>query len=129
MNEALILLAAVVAGWMLQMHLTLQQSTAFNKRVVELRRQGTVAVGVAGRRYRGGRAYVALAIDDVDVVRDALTLQGWTTFARGRPLPALIGLRSATLAGERDVPGVTPQQREAARIAVGALTEHSDRPT
>jgi glucitol operon activator protein len=128
-NEALILLAAVVAGWLVQMYLTLQQSTAFNKRVVELRRQGTVAVGVAGRRYRGGRAYVAIAIDEGNAVRDALTLQGWTTFARGRPLPALIGLRSAVLAGDRDVPGLTAQQREAARMAVGSLREHSDRPT
>jgi len=127
-NEALILLAAVVAGWTVQMYLTLQQSTAFNKRVVELRRQGTVAVGVAGRRYRGGRAYVALAIDDADVVCDALTLQGWTTFARGRPLPALLGLRRRTLAGDRDVPGLTAQQREAARMAVESLKEHSDRP-
>lgn len=129
MNEALILLAAVVAGWMVQMYLTLQQSTAFNKSVVELRRQGTVVVGVAGRRYRGGRAYVALAIDDLDVVRDALTLQGWTTFARGRSVPALIGRRTATLAGDRDVPGLTPQQREAARMAVGSLKERSARPT
>jgi DNA-binding transcriptional regulator of glucitol operon len=123
MNEALMLLAAVVAGWLVQMYLTLRQSTAFNKRVVELRSQGTVVVGVAGRRYRGGRAYVALALDDHRVVRDALTLQGWTTFARGNPLPALVGVRASKLAGPRDVPGLTPQQRDAARMAVVSLKE------
>jgi glucitol operon activator protein len=112
------LIAAVVAGWMVQMYLTFQQSMAFNRQVVSLRRQGTVSVGVAGRRYRGGRAYVALALDEQGVVRDALTLSGWTTFARAQPLPDLVGVTTRRVRGDRLLPGLTRQQHEAARQAV-----------
>ena len=112
------LIAAVVAGWMVQLYLTFQQSMAFNKQVVALRRQGTVSVGVAGRRYRGGRAFVAIAIDERGVVRDALTLSGWTTLARGRPLTALVGVPTRRLRGDQPLPGLSPKQHEAARQAV-----------
>ena len=112
------LLGAVVGGWIVQLVLTFRQSTDFNKLVVGLRRSGTVAVGVAGSRYRGGRAYVAMAVDSAGVVRDAITLQGWTTFARGRPLQALVGVQAATVAGTREITGLTRQQREASRQAV-----------
>jgi DNA-binding transcriptional regulator of glucitol operon len=60
----ILLLVALVAGWMVQMYFTYQQSTAFNRQVRALRGSGTVSVGVGGRRYRGGRAFVALALDD-----------------------------------------------------------------
>lgn len=115
---ALLLIAAVVAGWMVQMYLTYQQSMAFNRQVTALRRQGTVSVGVAGTRYRGGRAYVAIAIDDRDVVRDALTLTGWTTLSRGRPLAGLVGRRTGRVLAAEPLDGVSTQQHEAARQAV-----------
>jgi DNA-binding transcriptional regulator of glucitol operon len=111
------LIAAVVAGWMVQLYLTYQQATAFNAQVKTLRRSGTVSVGVGGRRYRGGRVFVAIAVDDADVVRDAITLQGFTTFARARPLPALRGQQVRRLGGDGDVPELSRQQREAARQA------------
>ena len=112
------LIAAIVAGWMVQMYLTFQQSMSFNQQVIALRRQGTVSVGVAGRRYRGGRAFVALALDEQGVVRDALTLSGWTTFARARPLPALVGVRARRISSDQRLPGLNARQHEAARQAV-----------
>jgi len=114
----ILLIVAVVAGWMVQMYLTYQQSMAFNRQVLALRRQGTVSVGVAGRRYRGGRAFVAVAIDDHGIVRDAITLKGWTTFSRGRPLPGLIGLRTSRIVAAQALDGLSTQQHEAARHAV-----------
>jgi glucitol operon activator protein len=72
---------------------------------------------VGGRRYRGGRAFVAIAVDHADVVSDAITLQGFTTFARARPLPALRGQQVRRLGGDGDVPELSRQQREAARQA------------
>ena len=114
----MLLIAAMVAGWMVQMYLTYQQSMAFNRQVLALRRQGTVSVGVAGKRYRGGRAFVAIAIDDHGIVRDALTLKGWTTFSRGRPLPGLIGLRTSRIVAAKALDGLSTQQHEAARQAV-----------
>lgn len=115
---ALALIAAVVAGWMVQMYLTYQQSQAFNRQVKALRGRGTVSVGVGGRRYRGGRAFVAVAIDEQGVVRDALTLSGWTTFSRGRPLGALVGVKAAKIRADKPLPGLTSQQTEAAAQAV-----------
>jgi DNA-binding transcriptional regulator of glucitol operon len=114
----ILLIGAVVAGWMVQMYLTYQQSMAFNRQVLALRRTGTVSVGVAGRRYRGGRAFVAIAIDGHGIVRDAVTLSGWTTFSRGRPLPGLLGLRTSRIVTAESLPGVSTNQHEAARQAV-----------
>jgi DNA-binding transcriptional regulator of glucitol operon len=121
MPSYLIVLVAVVAGWLVQMYLTYQQSMAFNSAVRRLRRSGTVSVGVAGRRYRGGRAYVALAVDDRGIVADAISLRGWTTFARARTLPALVGRKVNQVAGDREIPGLREQQRDAARQAVDLL--------
>lgn len=123
MESILLILFAVVCGWAVQLFLTFRQSTAFNRRVVELRRKGTVVVGVAGNRYRGGRAFVALAVGPDGVVRDAITLQGWTTMARGRPLVGLVGLRRGVVGGRRELPGLTAQQRDAARQAIASLPE------
>jgi len=128
-TSMLIVLAAVVAGWFVQLYLTFKQSEAFNKQVVHLRKQGTVTVGVAGRRYRGGRAYVALALDDRGVVADAITLSGWTTFARGRQLSALVGRKVTQIKGDREIPGLTKQQRDAAREALVMLDHERRRPT
>lgn len=122
MDSVLLLLAAVAAGWVVQIFMTLRQSTAFNKRVVALRSQGIVVVGVAGNRYRGGRAYLALAAED-GTVRDAISLQGWTTLAKGRTVPALRGVAVSTVEGETEIPGLTRQQRAAARLAVQSLRE------
>ncbi len=117
MSLALTLLAAVVAGWLVQLYLTYQQSMAFNDAVRRLRTSGRVSVGVAGNRYRGGRAFVAIAVDERGIVGDALTLSGLTTFARAKPLPALHGVKVSVLSGRRDLPHISPQQRDAARQA------------
>ncbi len=129
MDSALIILAAVVAGWFVQMYLTYQQSTAFNAQVRGLRKAGTVSVGASGKRYRGGRAYVAVAVDDHRIVRDALVLSGWTTFARGKALPVLVGAKANQVLGKRDYPGLSKQQREAARQAVELLGRGGGRPS
>ena len=123
MTTPMLLLAAVVAGWLVQLYLTYQQSMAFNEQVGKLRKSGLVSVGVAGQRYRGGRAFVAIAVDEQGVVRDSLTLSGWTTFARGRPLPGLVGQKINWLKGEREIPSLTKQQREAARQAATLLKQ------
>jgi len=114
----IILIVAVVAGWMVQMYFTYRQSMAFNREVMALRKKGTVSVGVAGKRYRGGRAFVAIAIDDQGVVRDALTLAGFTTFSRAKPLPGLLDVKTNRILAEERLPGLSKQQHEAAQQAV-----------
>lgn len=118
MSPWMALIAAMVAGWMVQMWVAYQQAAAFSTQVRKLRSQGMVSVGGAGKRYRGGRAFVALAVDPAtDTVADAVALQGWTTFARAKHSAALTGVSVAHLRGEEDVPGLSTQQRDAARQA------------
>lgn len=117
MHSAFWLLVAVVAGWMTQMYFTYRQSMAFNDDVRRLRTSGRVSVGVAGKRYRGGRAYVAIAVDEAGIIRDALSLSGWTTFSRGKPLPALRGARINQICGNKPIPTLSRQLRDAARQA------------
>lgn len=123
-----LLLGAVVAGWMVQLYFTYRQSMAFNRSVADLRKDGTVSVGTGGRRYRGGRAFVAIAVDDRGIVRNAITLQGFTTFARSRPLPALFDVKVSQVRGDRTFDAITPQQREAARQAATLLKTQTAAP-
>ena len=127
-TNALLLLAAVVAGWVVQLYLTYQQSMAFNRSVTALKKDGTVSVGAAGRRYRGGRAFVAIAVDDHGKVANAISLSGWTTFARSRPIPALRGVKVNQVKGDKDITGLTRQQRDAAREAATLLKNQTAAP-
>ena len=114
----MLIIAAIVAGWMVQMYLTYQQSMAFNRQVLALRRQGTVSVGVAGKRYRGGRAFVAIAVDDRGIVKDALSLTCFTTMARGKPLTGLFDVTTSRILSDKPLPGLSRTQHEAAKQAV-----------
>jgi glucitol operon activator protein len=116
-----LILTALVLGWILQLFLSYRQAMAFTTDARALRRAGTVSVGVGGNRYRGGRAYVAIAVDDAGIVRDAISLSGWTTFARGKALPQLIGLRLNVLRGDRDIDGLSKPKRIAARQAADLM--------
>jgi DNA-binding transcriptional regulator of glucitol operon len=122
------LLVAVVAGWMLQLWLSYRQSMAFTADARALRKSNphcVVSVGAGGRRYRGGRAYVAIAVDQSGRVRDALVLSGFTTFARSAALPRILGLRANVLAGDREIVGLSTAQREAAQQAAQLLKQGS----
>jgi DNA-binding transcriptional regulator of glucitol operon len=116
-TEWILVLAAVVAGWLIQLVVSYRQSMSFNAEARALRASGAVSVGAGGRRYRGGRAFVALATDDGGVVRDAIALTGFTTFARAKKVPQLVGLRVNRVKGDRDIDGLSVQVREAARQA------------
>ncbi len=128
-----LILAAVVAGWMVQSYLAYRQSQSFMAAVRSLRTKGLVSIGVGGRRYLGGRAYIAIAVDDHGKVADALTLSGLTTFARAHKVSALLGAKVNQLKGDREIPGLSKQQREAARQAATLLKtatqEGSETPT
>lgn len=115
-----ILLAAVVLGWLLQLWLTARQSLAHVRATGRLRALGTVAVGKGGRRYRGGVAFVSLATDGKRVT-GAMSLRGFTTFARPVDVPALVGLRLGVVAGERPIGGLKDNERVAAREAARSL--------
>jgi glucitol operon activator protein len=115
----LLILSTVVVGWVFQLYLSYRQGMAFTTDARALRSAGTVSIGVGGNRYRGGRAFVAIAVDDAGIVRDAISLSGWTTFARAKSLHQLVGLRLNVLKGERDIDGLSSPKRKAARQAAG----------
>lgn len=118
---ALVLLAAVVGGGVLQTLASVRQQKAFAADLQRLRAEGRVAVGKGGKRYRGGAVYVALAADPGGVVRGALVLRGFTTMARARDLSVLVGHRISRLATDGHVPGLAPAERQAAAQAATAL--------
>jgi glucitol operon activator protein len=127
----LLILSTVVVGWIFQLYLSYRQGSSFTADARALRSAGTVSIGVGGNRYRGGRAFVAIAVDEAGIVRDAISLSGWTTFARGKALPQLRGLRLNVLRGERVIDGLSKPQRIAARQAAGFVrrTPEQDRAT
>ena len=77
--------------WLFQLWFAYKQSKIFQDDIRGLRKQGTMAVGLGGRRYRGGRAFVALTADDNGIVKDGLVLRGFTIFARSKQLSAYTG--------------------------------------
>lgn len=115
-----ILLGAVVLGWVVQLWLTSRQSMDYVRATGRLRSLGAVATGKGGRRYRGGVAFVSLATDGQRVT-GAVSLRGFTTFARPVDVPALVGLRLAVVAGDRPLAGLKDNERIAAREAAGCL--------
>lgn len=123
-SSALILLGAVVAGLAVQAWLTYRQGAAFTAAIRQLRRDGKVSVGAAGKRYRGGRAFVALACDDDGRITRAVTLSGWTTFARPTDLAALRGAKVSQLSKGRAIPDLREPQRQAVQQAAEFLQTH-----
>lgn len=118
-----VLLAAVVAGWVVQMLLGYRQSRAFRRETALLQAYGQITVGTGGRRYRGGRAFVALAVDAGGCVRAATVLRGWTTFARSHPLDAVVGKRLNRLAAQTPLSGLDMPVRDACRQAAELLIQ------
>ncbi len=106
--------------WVLQLVLAYQQARRFMTRARALRRQGRVSIGASRRQLRG-RAYVVVAVGPDDRVAAAEALRGITVFANARPVPALIGLPAAELAGGAPVPGLTPRVLAAAHSAAAAI--------
>ncbi|HEY5651116.1 MAG TPA: transcriptional regulator GutM, partial [Acidimicrobiia bacterium] len=72
------IVVALFLVWSVQIFLSNQQMNRFNKRTMQLRRQGALmAIGVAGNMYRR-KVYVAVVIDDDGKVVAAESLSGFT---------------------------------------------------
>lgn len=127
-TDMVIIFGTLVTMWIIQMFFTWQQAQRFMADVRHLRSKGTVAIGMGGRRYRGGRAFVALASKadgaDKGKVVDALTLSGFTVISKPKNLPALVGLDLVALANGGAPESLKPKFREAAAQAAKTLTEN-----
>jgi DNA-binding transcriptional regulator of glucitol operon len=123
-NTIVALIGAIAAGIVVQSYLTYRQTSAFSAAVRSLRPFGAVAVGGAGRRYRGGKAFVAIAADADGVVTKAVTLGGWTTLARPNDLPDVCGVKLTRLRRDEPLPNVGSRERSALQNAAQTLHAH-----
>lgn len=110
-------------AWAVQLFFAWRQAQRFQKDLATLRKQGTVAIGLGGRRYRGGRAYVALVSNDEGIIQDGLLLTGMTVIAKGKPFTDYKGFHiKDIISGDRVASNRKPKVVDAARMAA----EHID---
>ena len=122
------LLLVVAAMWVAQLALAYMQAKRFQADLKALRMQGTCAVGLGGKRYRGGRAFVAVTVDKNEIVVDALVLKGFTVFAQSRKLSNYIGFSlDDIISGNRVGVDEKRKVREAAVMSAQHIKDHLSR--
>ena len=122
------LLLVIAAMWASQVALAFMQAKRFQADLSGLRKLGTVAVGMGGRRYRGGRAFVALTVNDDEIVQDGLVLKGFTVFAKSRKLTNYIGFSlDDILSGNREGVDEPNKVREAAVMSAQHIKDYLSR--
>jgi DNA-binding transcriptional regulator of glucitol operon len=114
--------------WIFQLWFAYRQSKNFQEDLRSLRKLGTMAVGMGGRRYRGGRAFVALTADENGIVKDGRVLRGFTVFARSKQLSAYTGFPIGQIAsGDRVAEGEKKKVSEAAANSARYILDHLER--
>jgi len=114
--------------WIFQLWFAYRQSKNFQEDLRSLRKLGTMAVGMGGRRYRGGRAFVALTADENGIVKDGRVLRGFTVFARSKQLSAFTGFPIGQIAsGDRVAEGEKKKVNEAAANSARYILDHLER--
>lgn len=121
-SEGAILIGAIVALWIAQLVLGYRQAIKLSRRIADLRRRGTVAVGMGRGRFRS-RTYAIVAIDRADRIIEAEALRGWTTVASPKPIPGLTGLSLHAPDHDRLVAEQDPALRTALGQALSVLRE------
>lgn len=112
----------IVLMWVLQLVLSYRQAILVSKRIADLRRGGTVAVGLGRGRFKS-RVYAVVAINRHDRVIGVEVLQGWSTLSRPKPIAELNGLAVAELCGGPSVAGFDTAFKAALCQAVKVLRE------
>jgi DNA-binding transcriptional regulator of glucitol operon len=113
------LLIAVM--WVFQLYLAVKQSQKFTDQLKEIRTPGTTtSVGYGGYRYRGGRAFVALAHKD-GIVTGARKMTGITVFQAAKPFPEVEGLHIRDLAEGKGMDGLRFKLVEATKMSASTL--------
>lgn len=113
----------VAAAWSLQFYFSYRQFQRFNRRLAELRRLGRAAVGLHGNQWRG-RTYAVVVSDGTDRIRHVELFEGWTIFAKLRPIDALRGMTlQAVLAAQKPPLDLKRAQWQAIQHAATFLTQ------
>jgi DNA-binding transcriptional regulator of glucitol operon len=113
------LLIAVM--WVFQLYLAVKQSQRFTDQLKEIRTAGTTtSVGMGGYRYRGGRAFVALAHKD-GIVTGARKMTGLSVFQGAKPFPEVEGRHIRDLAKGEGMEGLRFKLVEATKMSATTL--------
>jgi DNA-binding transcriptional regulator of glucitol operon len=114
--------------WLFQLWFAYKQGKIFQEDIRGLRKLGTMAIGVGGRRYRGGRAFVALTCDENRIVQGALVLKGFTIFAKSKPLTKYTGFSiDDIVSGNRVALDEKVKVQEAAQNSAQHILDHLER--
>ena len=120
------LLLVIAAMWASQLFMAFMQAKRFQADLNSMRMQGTSAVGMGGKRYRGGRAFVALAADENGIIKDGLVLKGLTVFANSKKLTNYTGFSLDDIISGNRGSGAEPKKkvREAAEMSAQLIKDH-----
>ncbi|CAB4657960.1 unannotated protein [freshwater metagenome] len=120
------LLLVIAAMWASQLFMAFMQAKRFQADLKSMRMQGTSAVGMGGKRYRGGRAFVALAADENGIIKDGLVLKGLTVFANSKKLTNYTGFSLDDIISGNRGSGAEPKKkvREAAEMSAQLIKDH-----
>jgi DNA-binding transcriptional regulator of glucitol operon len=116
------LVGVVVVLWVVQLALSYRQAIGMSRRIANLRRIGTVAVGL-GRGRLKSRTYAVVAIDRSDRVVGLEVLSGWSNFSKPKPYTELIGIPYQDLCESPSVEAFGVTLRAALCQAVTVLRE------
>jgi DNA-binding transcriptional regulator of glucitol operon len=123
-NAGIIVAILLIVTWTTQMVLSLLQVRRYFKGVNALRREGRVATGMGGTRYRG-RVYGVLAVNpETKMIVRAMRLGGVTVFAQLKPVLELEGRPLDSLLDDPQVLAPFPKKTtDAFRAAAQTLRD------
>lgn len=115
-STATLIIGGLATMWFLQLGLSYWQMRRFYRRVAELRRRGTVAIGMHGSMWRG-RQYGVLVVDEQERIVHAEQLSGWTVLANLKPVAGVAGRTLTELFDDEAKWPIKPKLRFALRNA------------
>lgn len=117
-----VLIGVIVLLWIVQIVLSYRQAMSLTRRIADMRRRGTVSVGLGHGRLRN-RVYAVVAVDREDSVIGVEVLRGWTTLSKPKPIPELSGLPYERLCDTAAVADFDSALRSALCQVVATLRE------
>ena len=116
------IVGVVVVLWVVQLVLSYRQAIGMSRRIADLRRRGTVAVGLGRSRFKA-RTYAVVSIDRADRVVGVEVLSGWSNFSKPKPYTELLGIHYEDLCENPTVEAFDVTLRAALCQAVSVLRE------
>ena len=121
-STATTLIVGLAIAWAIQYALSFWQMRRFYRRIAQLRRNGSVSIGMAGSAWRG-RQYAVLVVDANRRIVQVEQLSGWTIWATLKPVRGLEGRPLSDLSDDDQELPVSPKLLLALRNAAGYIKD------